>query len=184
MAKIQIKGRLSYPHLFVPQENDEDPNAKPKYSAVLLVDKKDKKSVETLKNAIESVKNSPATKAIWGSGPKSSMKGLTLKDGDVKAEEDDKPEFAGTYIVNAYSVNKPGVVDKDLQKILDPEEVYPGCYVYMSLGFYPYANKAKGIACGLNNVLKYKDGERLDSRVAAEDDFAGLELPDEEDDVI
>jgi len=54
------------------------------------------------------------------------------------------------------------VVDKNLNAILDPDEVYSGCYGRVNVNFYPYDwNGTRGIAAGLNHVQKLADGERL-----------------------
>jgi hypothetical protein len=64
-------------------------------------------------------------------------------------------------------------VDADLNPILDPDEVYSGCYGRASLTFYAYNQQgSKGIACGLNNLQKLEDGERLGGVSSAASDFA------------
>jgi hypothetical protein len=76
------------------------------------------------------------------------------------------------YFINCSSKTKPGVVDKDLNEILDPEEVYSGCYARVSVNFFPYnTNGNKGVGCGLNNLQKIADGDYLGGRTRAEDDF-------------
>ena len=52
-------------------------------------------------------------------------------------------------------------------------EVYSGVYGRASINFYAFnSNGNKGIACGLNNLQKLRDGEPLGGRSRAEDDFA------------
>ncbi|MBP0989344.1 MAG: DUF2815 family protein, partial [Oscillospiraceae bacterium] len=97
-----------------------------------------------------------------------------LRDGD--AERPDDPAYANSYFVNANSITAPGVVDADRQPIIDTSEVYSGVYGRASINFYAYATKtAKGIACGLNNLMKVKDGEPLGGHSRAEDDFADID---------
>ena len=51
--------------------------------------------------------------------------------------------------------------------------MYSGCYGRVSLNFYAFnSNGNKGIACGLGNVQKLRDGEPLGGRSSAKDDFA------------
>ena len=58
-------------------------------------------------------------------------------------------------------------------EIIDTTEFYSGCYGKASINFYAYnTNGNKGIACGLNNLMKTKDGEALAGRAKAIDDFA------------
>ena len=59
-----------------------------------------------------------------------------------------------------------------IKPILDRDEVYSGCYARVSLNFYAFnSNGNKGIACGLGNIQKIKDGEPLGGRSSAADDF-------------
>ena len=78
--------------------------------------------------------------------------------------------------MNANSINAPGVVDANRNEIMDKSEVYSGCYSGASINFYAFnANGNRGIACGLNNLQKIRDGEHLGGRARAESDFATVE---------
>ena len=71
------------------------------------------------------------------------------------------------------SKTRPGIVDEDLNAVLDPTQVYSGCYARVSINAFPYSNSGnKGISFGLNNVQFLQDGEPLGGRTRAEDDFA------------
>ena len=64
------------------------------------------------------------------------------------------------------------MLDNNVQPILDRSEVYSGCYGRVSLNFYAFnSNGNKGIACGLGNIQKLRDGEPLGGRSSASDDF-------------
>ena len=70
-------------------------------------------------------------------------------------------------------------MDKAVKPILDREEVYSGCYGRVSLNFYAFnSNGNKGVACGLGNIQKIKDGESLGNRSTAAEDFTTLEDDD------
>ena len=86
------------------------------------------------------------------------------------------------FFLNANSTQKPGIVDKDLNEILDPDEVYSGSWGRASINFYPFnTNGNKGVGVGLNNIQKLKDDERLGAaRASAETDF-GDGYEDDED---
>ena len=74
---------------------------------------------------------------------------------------------------NANSKTAPQIVDKAVKPILDRDEVYSGCYARVSLNFYAFnSNGNKGIACGLGNIQKIRDGESLGGRSSATDDFS------------
>ena len=84
--------------------------------------------------------------------------------------------------LNCNSNQKPGIVDKDLNEILDPDEVYSGCWGRASINFFPFnTNGNKGVGVGLNNIQKLKDDEPLGAaRASAESDF-GDGFEDDED---
>lgn len=162
---VSGKVRLSFAHLFQPQAAMD--GGTPKYSVSIIISKKDKETVDKFNKAFEEAKASNA--AFFGGAIPKGLKG-GLRDGD---EEKDDEAYANSYFINANSVNKPGVVDADMNAIIDPNEVYSGCYGRVSVTFYPYnANGSKGIACGLNNVMKVEDGERLGGGTSAAQDFA------------
>ena len=55
---------------------------------------------------------------------------------------------------------------------LGEDEVYSGCYARVSINFYGFnAAGNRGIACGLGNIQKIADGERLGGGSTAEEDF-------------
>ena len=65
------------------------------------------------------------------------------------------------------------MVDADCNPILTRSEVYSGVYGRASISFYAFnSNGNRGIACGLNNLQKIRDGESLGGRASAESDFA------------
>ena len=59
--------------------------------------------------------------------------------------------------------------------------MYSGCYGRVSLTFYAFnMNGNRGIACGLNNNQKLRDGEPLGNYLSAEEEFAGLDGGEED----
>jgi hypothetical protein len=167
--------RLSYAHIWEPCAIEE--GAPKKYSASLIVDKSDKKSLAAIKTAIEVAKEEGKVK-LGGKIP-ANLK-TPLRDGDVDRPEDEA--YAGKFFINANSSNKPGIVDKNKQDIMDRDEVYSGCFVYASITFYAFNTSGnKGIAAGLNHIMKWKDGEPLGGRSRAEDDFADVVVEEEDD---
>ena len=64
-------------------------------------------------------------------------------------------------------------MDVDCNPILSRSEVYSGVYGRASISFYAFnSNGNKGIACGLNNLQKIRDGEPLGGKASAASDFA------------
>ena len=71
-------------------------------------------------------------------------------------------------------------MDAACSPILDRSEVYSGCYGRASISFFAFnSNGNRGIACGLNNLQKLRDGEPLGGRASAEADFSGLDDDEE-----
>ena len=159
------KVRFSYAHVFQPQATEE--GKQPKYSVSIIISKDDKETIEKINKAVEQAKQDNA--AVWGGSIPKGLKG-GLRDGD--AEKDD-PAYANSYFINANSAQKPGVVDADMNPIIDPSEFYSGCFGRASISFFAYnSNGSKGVGCGLNNLQKLEDGERLGGGSTAADDFA------------
>lgn len=171
---ITGKVRFSYAHVW---EAVSINGEKPKYSVSLIIPKSDKKTIKDIQNAIEEAKKVGITK--FGGKIPANLK-MPLRDGDIDREDDEN--YADSYFVNANCVTKPGIVDKNGRPIIDSTEFYSGCYGHASITFYAFnSNGNKGIACGLNNLMKISDGEPLGGRSRAEDDFAGL-IDNEDDD--
>lgn len=153
----------------------------PKYSVSLIIPKSDTKTIEKIQAAIQAAYDEGQGK-LKGNGksvPALSVLKTPLRDGD--AERPDDEAYADSYFINANSGTAPGIVDADRQPILDRSEVYSGVYGRASINFYAFnSNGNKGIACGLNNLQKIKDGEPLGGKSRAEDDFD----TEEEDDFL
>ena len=143
-----------------------------KYSVSLIIPKSDTKTIEKIQAAIQAAYDEGQGK-LKGNGksvPALSVLKTPLRDGD--AERPDDEAYADSYFINANSGTAPGIVDADRQPILDRSEVYSGVYGRASINFYAFnSNGNKGIACGLNNLQKIKDGEPLGGKSRAEDDF-------------
>lgn len=162
------KVRFSYVNIFKSRAFQADQDEK--FSICLLIPKEDKATLKKIKAAIdEAIQEGISSK--WNGKKPANVK-LPLRDGDEE-RADEAPEYEGMMFLNANSTQKPGIVDKDLNEILDPDEVYSGCWGRASINFYPFSvNGNKGIGVGLNNVQKLKDGEHLGAaRASAESDF-------------
>ena len=172
--------RFSYAHVFEPASIE---GSEPKYSVSILIDKKDKATLSRVKAAVEAAKQAGLSK--FGGKVPANLK-LPVRDGDTEREDD--PVYAGKYFINANAKTKPGIVDKGGNPIIDTTEFYSGCYGHASITFYAFNTSGnKGIACGLNNIMKTRDGEMLGGRASAEDDFADLideDFGDDEDEDI
>ena len=163
---ITGKVRFSYAHVFEPAAIEE--GQEKKYSVSIIIPKKDTKTLNKIKEAIKVAAEEGKAK-FGGTIPKNYKN--PLRDGDEEREDDEN--YAGCMFINANSTRKPGLVDADLNPIMDKDEFYSGCFGRASVNFYAFnVSGNKGIACGLNNLQKLEDGERLGGGGAsAEDDF-------------
>ena len=164
--------RLSFPALFEAESYDGGP---PKFglSAVWTPAKfsdMDKKRWKAILQALNAESQSRFKKP-WKELPANIKRGL--RDGAEKADMEGYGE--GTRFASVSTKMRPGVIDASKNKI-GPEEgntddIFPGCYCRATVTVYSYDNKGKGVALGLMNVQKVADGERLDSRTDAAEDF-------------
>jgi hypothetical protein len=162
---VTDKVRFSFANVFEPAPNL---SGAMKYSVSVLIPKSDKAGVARFNAAFEKVKQENST--FWGATIPKTLKG-GLRDGDTEREGDEV--YAGHYFFNANSNERPGVVDADLNPITDKNEFYSGCYGRASVTMYPYDQSgSRGIAFGLNNVMKLEDGEKLGGPTSAAVDFA------------
>ncbi len=171
-----VNTRWSYVNAWEPKSIN---GGAPKYSVSLIIPKSDTKTIEKIQAAIQAAYEEGQGK-LKGNGksvPALSVLKTPLRDGD--AERPDDEAYADSYFVNANSGTAPGIVDADRNPIIDRSEVYSGVYGRASINFYAFnSNGNKGIACGLNNLQKIRDGEPLGGKSRAEDDFATEEDDD------
>lgn len=148
----------------------------PRFGMSVIIPKKNKKTIAAIKACIAAAEELGKDKH----GKSWKAKKMPLRDGD---EEREDAAYADSYFFNANAKNRPGLVDKNVQPILDPKEIKSGDWGCVSLNFYPFnVNGNSGVAVGLNHVQKVKDGEPLGSVSNAEDDFEKFE--DDQDDIM
>ncbi len=170
--------RLSYTHVFSKYAPDGDV-ANGKYMTNVLIPKSEKETIKALQQAIETAKKVAVTSKWSGKEPK--KLDMPLRDGDDK---DDDEVYGDHFYVNAKSSTRPGVCDKHKTPIVDEDEIYSGVWAIVSVTFFGYdISGNRGVACGLNNIMKFKDGERLGGRASAESDFADIDMEDDDDDL-
>jgi len=177
MAKKEFTGvnvttplcRLSFPAVF---ETKPDLNDKEQYSVVMLFDKKTADLSKLKAALVQAAKNE--------FGPDVDLKTLDMKriiDGDTKDREEQK----GQWVVRSKtSISQPGVVDANLNKILDPSEIYSGVYALVNVTAKAYTKPKLGVTFYLNHVQKVKDGEPLaGGGPAAETVFDALDIQED-----
>lgn len=156
--------RASFVNIFTPRLNKL--SGKEEYSVKMIFPKD--ADFTDMKDIVQE-----AIREKWGTNPPKNLK-LPFKDGNA-GDTERYPEDKDKIICTAKTmIAPPGVVNRQCQPIMDPKEVYSGCYMIATVTAYAYDNIAKGVAFGLQNLMKYEDGEPLVSRASAEDDFASF----------
>lgn len=168
--------RISYPNVFKAKTNEL--NGKAEYSCVALFPKN--ADISKLKAAAQA-----AIEAKWGKEKHkwpTNMKSPFRDQGErAKVDEVTGKKFLpagyedGALFLTLKSDQKPGIVDSNVQEILDPSEIYAGCFCRATIRAYAYDAKGnKGVAFGLQNIQKVKDGDPLSGRTRATDDFSPI----------
>lgn len=151
--------RVMFPSVFEMNTFNEN---NPKYSLTMLFD--EGTDLSKIEDEIEKT-----IIAKWG---KKRPAGLKLPFRDAGEKEQYTGFESGMIFANATTTTKPGVVDSNLDPIMSKEYFYAGCYARASISVFAYNTKGNaGVGLGLNNIQKLAEGERIDGRTKAEEDF-------------
>lgn len=156
--------RVSYANVFKPQLNDL--SKKMEYSLVAIFPKGT--DLSALKAAAQGalVEKFGADQKKWPQNIRSPFRKCSERWKNV----DGKQTMAAGYedgdaifmTLKANEDYKPGIVNAQVQDIIEPREFYSGCYARASVRPYVYDQKGnRGVSFGLSNVQKLRDGEPL-----------------------
>lgn len=171
-------GRLTFPAIFEKERPMENATTPPQYAATIVFNKDELKRNPTelarfnaIKKEIDACFLEKFKKPYAEAKLRIPTLHNPLRDGLEK--EHLEGYGAGTIFFKAKSKRRPGVVGPDTKTIIDdPEGVYSGCYVRLSVTPYAYdKGGGKGVALALNSVMFVKDGERLDGVSNPTEDF-------------
>ena len=177
MSKIQnptkvitgVNTRWSYANVWDPKSIN---GGAPKYSVSLIIPKSDTETIAKIRAAIQAAYEEGESKLKGTSKVVPPLEAIKtpLRDGDKERPGDEA--YKDSYFINANSGTAPGIVDANRQPILERSKVYSGVYGRASINLYAFnSNGNRGIACGLNNLQKIRDGEPLGGKSRPEDDF-------------
>jgi len=156
--------RVSFPHVFKAHAFQDQ---EPKFRLTMLFDKAADLS------AMKQLASNAAVEK-WGKKIPADLRS-PFRDG---SEKEDLEGYEGMVFINATSKQKPGVVDENVQDIMDETEFYAGCYARATVTAYAYdAMGNRGVSFGLQNVQKLRDGEPFSGRTKASDDFDAVVKP-------
>lgn len=170
--------RGSYLAVFEPKKNL---SGVLKYSITLLIPKSDAAGVATIQAEIDKAV-AKGKDSLWG-GKVPKFRYEPMRDGDKELASGDRTgkEWAGHFFINATSDQPPGIVTRQGKPLLDQSEVYSGCLLRADVNAFPFKNSGNcGVGWGLNNLMLWAPGERLDGRQNAEDAFANYASGDDE----
>ena len=161
-------GTFSFPHLFEASAVEE--GGTKRYSCQVLYSLND--DLSGLQNIIKSLVDKHFPDGIPAGSTLPLMKGSAYKPGD---------EFYADKMIVSMAMpetqGRPALVYNDANRteIIDRTQLYAGCRVIPHVSVYYFTKGKKGIACGLNGILKTGDGDRLDNRPTVNDMFGGVE---------
>lgn len=150
--------RVSFPAVFTPRSAMD--NAEPKYSVVMLFPKSaDLSKLKAIAKA--------AIVEKWGDKIPKDLRS-PFRDGDDKELDG----YAGHIFITASSKMKPGLVNGNREAIINVDEFYAGCYARATVNAFAYdRNGNRGVAFGLQNIQKLREGEPFSGKTKPEDDF-------------
>ena len=167
-TKVVIPCRLSFAHIW---EAKSINGGEEKYSVSCIIPKSDKDTLGQIHRAIEAAKEEAKGKK-WNGRIPANLK-LPLRDGDIDRPDDEN--YAGCMFLNATSREAPQIVDRKVKPIKEQTECRSGDYANVSVTFFGfYVDGKYGVAAGLGNIQKVRDGEPLGGKTTAADDFATL----------
>lgn len=163
--------RVSYPAVLKAAPNRMDPSKPDAYGCALVF------APDTDISVLKEMANDVAREQ-WGDNiPKN------LKSPFLDAFEKDKGQGnfdQGSVLLRTSShQRRPGLVDAEMNDIIDPNDFYAGCYARASVNCYAWsAPSGNGVSFGLINVQKTRDGEPIGFSANPQDDFERIDPAD------
>ncbi|MDF2882950.1 MAG: conserved phage-associated protein [Clostridiaceae bacterium] len=132
--------KLAYAHIFEPYSVVE--GIEPIYSTTIIIPKTDIETLKAIDATIGELKKDLRHRGSIRT---------PMRNGDLERPGD--PLYKGCYFLTANSKNKPGIVDSNVNTIIEPIDVKNCYYAKVSFNLYGYDLKGnKGIAAALNNI--------------------------------
>jgi hypothetical protein len=152
--------RLDYPNLFEARENNKSHKMEFSCCGIFPADA----DLSELKAAVKA-----AIEEEWGTDRKKWPRGLKnpLRKAEERITEGEYPKGYddGMVFFNIKSKYRPQVVGPDMEEIIDPSDVYRGCWVRATVKAYTYeVSGNKGVAFGLQAMQKTGDDESISNR--------------------
>lgn len=147
--------RAGYVGLFRASAPKDDPEGKKKFSVRAFFP-------PTADLSVLKAQAAQAVREKWGDKTPSALRSPFRTNGDLDNPVDGIPK---DWVVMTFSANedrRPGVVDANLQDILDDSQCYSGAWFRAQVRAYGYENRGnKGVSFGLQNVQKLRDDDPI-----------------------
>lgn len=187
-SNCEVRG--SFVTVFEPRVNQLSQDKTPEYSMQVLVPKTEegKQFIKSLKvaytNAISEKWSGKTPRDVREFlGVKAGQNTPCIRDGDKdKLDDDGNPQapYAGHWFFNCKNKQRPGVIDKNRAKVLDPDDFRSGDWCYVQIGVYAYSNSGNnGVGFSLDNVMVTRRGEPLTGKDDPEDAFKNVQAADD-----
>lgn len=163
--------RGSYVNVFKTRKNEL--SGKDEYSIMALFPKG--ADLSAMKKAAQAllVEKLGADQAKWPKNMRNPFRDQSDLEKDGKMPEGCE---AGAIFMNFKCTERPGVVDANVQDIMEERQVYSGAWFVANVRPYYYDQKGnKGVSFGLQNLQKVADGDPLGGRVRPTDAFKPVE---------
>lgn len=162
--------RVSYAKVFRPEKNSL--NDKMEYSLVAIFPPKADLTTLTKSITDAATEEWGADKAKWPKNLRNPIRKNEEREKDGKLPDGYEP---GGHFITLKSTQRPGLVDANLQAIIDETQFYSGCFARAQVRPFAYLQKGNaGVSFGLQNLQKMADGDPLSGRQKAEDAFEAV----------
>jgi len=177
--------RAAFPQVF--EAKQINGQGKAKYSVAMLFDPKEiKKDPQQIKlfNIMKDMVNVVA-KEKWGKVPVKLKTPFKKGDEQINATTEKVYDgFTGMEVLNASSETKPGLVDQNMNAIMEPGEFYGGVFAQATVNVYAWEHPTggKGVSFGLQNIQKVRDGDSFGGgKSNPDDDFEAIAVAEKEE---
>lgn len=171
--------RVSYPYIFEPQTQKNDDGTTRKEYSLVAIFPAGADLTAFANDRVRILEAEFGAKENWPENLRSPFRKCKEKwkvvDGKQVIPEGYEEGDACWMTFKATEKHRPGLVDQNMQDIIEPKDFYPGCYARASVNLYYYSHKkgGKGVSVGLLNVQKTRDGKPLGGSAMSKptDDF-------------
>ena len=172
--------RVSFPSVFKPRINKQNPTADPKYEITMLFrveadPTKPEEKVVDIRPLVFAAQSCAV--AEWGpkeKWPKNLL--FPFRKADDRTHLDGYVK--GLITVKATGKQAPTVWNEFKKDIIDPKDFQPGYWAVAAIAPFAWKNTGKyGVSFGLRSIMKLRNGKVLGGGSNPDEDFAAIPLP-------